>query len=76
MSERRDGGYVRSQRLMLIAREIAKDLSQDKICNVENIVRRLLFDMGLTEKTLRNYVDVVCRAKGWVLNDGVITAGI
>jgi hypothetical protein len=34
-----------------------------------------MFDMGLTEKTAREYVDVVVRAKGWHLNDGIITLG-
>lgn len=75
MSVRRDGGYVRSQRLLLIAREIAKEFSVNKECNVERLKLDLLMVMGLTEKTLTEYISVVCRAKGWLIQDGIITPG-
>jgi len=77
MSGRRDGSFVRSERLLRIARQIVSTIhkSDVKQCEYAGLLTWIMFDMGLTEKTAREYVDVVVRAKGWRLNDGVITLG-
>lgn len=67
---------MRSQRLLIIAREIAKSFSSEQKCSVEGLKRDLLFSLGLTEKTLTEYINVVCRAKGWTIQDGTITPGL
>jgi hypothetical protein len=74
MSIRRDGAFVRQQRLMMIAKEIAKKVSYtfEKCCNVEDLVNWTKFELGLTEKCARNYIDTVVAAKGWFYVDGAI----
>jgi len=77
MSGRRDGSYVRSERLLRIAKQIVYTINNEgnKQCEYAELLTWIMFDMGLTEKTAREYVDVVVRAKGWHLNDGIITLG-
>lgn len=72
MSIRRDGCAVRSQRLLEIQRFIAKQFTASGKCEVSLIVNSCALFMGLTEKRLLEYIGVVCRAKGWVQNEGVI----
>lgn len=76
MSARRDGSFVRSQRLLDISRLIAKAFSQDRKCNVETLKLTIAMEIGLTEKTALQYIDLVCRAKGWVVKDGDIHPGV
>lgn len=72
MSVRRDGSFVRSQRLLEIARMIALDFSENKKSEIEQLKLRIQMEIGLTEKTASEYVNTVCRAKGWHLKDGYI----
>lgn len=74
MSNRRDGSYIRSQRLMEVAKKIAYDISfnPDKTCHKDDLVNWIMFEMGLTEKRAREYVEIVIKAKGWLVNNGGI----
>jgi hypothetical protein len=76
LSVRRDGSFVRSQRLLDISRLIAKAFSIDKRCNIEDLKLNIAMNIGLTEKTALQYVDLVCRAKGWTIKDGFIYPGV
>ena len=76
MSVRRDGSYVRSQRLLTISKMIAKDFSQDHKSELEDLKLKIAMEIGLTEKTAMQYVDLVCRAKGWTIKDGFIYPGV
>lgn len=62
-------------RLLDIARLIAKKFSQEKKCEIEQLKLDIAMDIGLTEKTAMEYIDLVCRAKGWTIRDGVIYPG-
>ena len=76
MSGRRDAANVRHERLIQVARQIAYDLNQDKKCVFEDMVLWIQYNIGLTEKVAREYVDVVVRAHvDWSLKDGFITCG-
>lgn len=76
MSGRRDGTFIRRERLMQIARQIACDLTQDKRCVFEDMVLWCQYHIGFTEKTAKEYVAVVIKAHvDWKLNDGIITVG-
>ena len=76
MSGRRDGTFIRKERLMAIAKEIAYDLNQDKRCVYEDVILWCQYNIGLTEKKAREYVDVVVKAHtDWHLNNGLITCG-
>jgi len=79
MSGRRDGAFYRSQRLIEVAKLIAREFNEkqgngaaQQFCNYEDIVTLIQFDVGLTEKRAREYVCVVVSAKGWVMKDGYI----
>lgn len=76
MSIRRDGSFVRSMRLLEIARMIAKDFSDFKQSDLESLKLRVAMEIGLREKTAMEYIDLVCRAKGWSMKDGVIVPGV
>ena len=78
MSGRRDGSYVRSERLVQIARQIAYRItnSKTKQCSIEELNLWIQFDLGLTEKRATEYVDLVVRAKGWLKKDGFIETGL
>ena len=76
MSGRRDAANVRHERLIQVARQIAYDLNQDKKCVFEDMVLWIQYNIGLTEKVAREYVDVIVRAHvDWSLKDGFITCG-
>ena len=78
MIGRRDGSYVRSRRLITIARMIAAEFAETKNngansqCNIEDLITQIEFEIGLTEGRARSYVDTVVKAKGWVVKDGFI----
>ena len=74
MTFRRDGGFVRSERLLRIAKQIAIGINQAKTVSVEQINLWIQLNIGLTEKRAGEYIDTVVRAKGWVLRDGYISA--
>lgn len=76
MSVRRDGSFIRSQRLIQIGKRIAVGLSEFKTVDVEQLILWIQMNLGLTEKRASEYVAVVVKAKGWVLKDGEITAEI
>lgn len=75
MSVRRDGSYVRSQRLLEICKEIAKSFSVHHWCRIEDLKLSVALNMGLTETKALEYIDLVVRAKGWQIKDGVIYPG-
>lgn len=72
MSVRRDGAYVRSQRLLWIAREIAKGFARNRQVIISTFIAQLQMETGLTDKTLLSYIDTISRAKGWFVHDGII----
>ena len=78
MSSRRDGSFVRSQRLLGIAKQIAYKISfsEDKVCEVAELLNWIMFEQGLTEKRAKEYMDIVVKAKGWVLDNGEIRTEI
>lgn len=75
MSVRRDGSYVRSKRLLEIAKHIALDFNFNQKSNVEDRLCVIMLNMGLTEKRAMEYIELVCRARGWIIKDGFIYPG-
>ena len=77
MSSRRDGSYVRSQRLLDIAKQIAYKIheSTNKLCSYDELIIWVQMWMGLTDKKAAEYINLVLKAKGWILKDGFISYG-
>ena len=77
MTIRRDGCYVRKNRLIAIARQIVFRINNSTANSVQKqtILNWAVMQFGLTEKRLEEYIDVVVKAKGWSLSDGIITIG-
>lgn len=67
---RKDGSWVKSQRLAEISRTIASTMP--KGCDYEKLLIKIQFEMGLTVNRAEEYVDLVCLAKGWINNNGII----
>ena len=75
MSLRKDGSWLRVQRLMEIAKEIAKHFNDGGKCNFETLMLWVEFKIGLTETRARDYIITVVRAKQWEIQDGFILPG-
>lgn len=77
MSIRRDGSFIRSQRLLEIAKMVAKEItaSNSRQCSYDLILNRIMLNVGLTEKRASEYICVVCHARGWQIKDGFIVPG-
>jgi hypothetical protein len=59
---------------MGIAKQIAYMFTENKgRADLEKLVTWIMFDQGLTEKRAREYISIVVRAKGWVVNDGFVS---
>ena len=67
---RKDGSWVKSQRLGEISRLIST--SMPKGCDYKKLLVRLQFEMGLTMARAEEYIDLVCMAKGWIQHNGII----
>lgn len=64
---RKDGSWVKSQRLQEISRMIAPTMPDG--CNYKKLLVKIQFEIGLTESRAEEYVDLVCLAKGWIHKD-------
>lgn len=66
---RRNGKFVKSQRMIEISQLIAKTLPDG--VDYEKLVTLLEFE-GYREDTARRYIDTVLKIKGWIIIDGTI----
>jgi hypothetical protein len=67
---RKDGSYVKVERLSLIRKEIAKQFPNPvEVSKVELWVE---CNIGLTPEKARDYIDKAVAAAGWVITDGKI----
>jgi len=70
---KKDGGWVRTQRLMQIAKHIASAMNEGKVA-VDKTIVWIQWEMGLTESKAREYLGLVMIKQGWINNDGIIKA--
>jgi len=67
---RKDGSWVKTQKLKEIAKMISTKMPDG--CNYDKLLIKIQFEMGLTESRAEEYIDLVCQAKGWIKQNGVI----
>lgn len=68
---RKDGTWVKIQRLAQIAQFIAKAMGEGKV-EIEKTLVWIQYEMGLTEQKAREYLGLVMIKHGWINNDGII----
>ena len=71
---RRDGAWIKAQRLQAIARMIAKTFP--KGVSYDRMVSLVELEIGLSTQKAREYIDKVIEAKGWRVEDGIIKPGV
>lgn len=68
---RRDSAFLRSQRIKKITTEMAKKITTG--LRLRGLLIWIQIEIGLSENKAREYVDLICEAKGWKLNNGGIS---
>jgi len=71
---RRDGAYVKQQRLKQITKEIAKHFPSP--VSYSRMLDWIEINVGLSRSTAQRYLDLVIRAAGWAVNGDEITAAV
>jgi len=73
MRERRDGGWVKQQRMNLIAAKISKALNEGAIVDLEKTVAWIEINIGLTEKRALSYIEKLAISFDWKIENGLIS---
>lgn len=68
---KKDGGWVRTQRLMRISTFVAKAMSEGEV-TIDKTLAWIQWEMGLTEQRAREYLGLVLIHQGWIDDDGII----
>lgn len=71
---KRDASHLKRERLNYIARLIAAAATiQDGRCDLWKTLVTVQFNVGLTEKKAKEYVELVCKVKEWdIIEDEII----
>lgn len=67
---RRDGSFVKSERLKIISKQIKQELPNP--VDLKKLRLWIEINIGLTPEKAESYISVVVEANGWVVNDGKI----
>lgn len=70
---RKDGTWVKIQRLTQITQFVAKAMGEGKV-EMEKTLVWIQYELGLTEQRAREYLGLIMIKQGWINNDGIITA--
>ncbi len=71
---RKDGSFIKTERLKQISTQIAISMSMDsdKKVSLEKILLWIEFNIGLSREKAIDYVDKVLIVKDWGVKDGFI----
>jgi len=67
---RRDGAFIRAQRLHQIAQKVAQAMPEG--ADYERVLDWIEFTIGLSRPRAKEYLDKVIRVHGWTVKNGVI----
>jgi len=67
---RRDGAWIKAQRLKMIAKEVAKTFPEG--ADLEHVLLWIEVNIGLSRKKAQEYLAKVVAVKGWRIEDGRI----
>jgi hypothetical protein len=67
---RRDGSFVKVERINQIRREIAKNLPNP--VDLEKLRIWVECNIGLSKQKAEEYIDIVVSSAGWIIVDGKI----
>lgn len=67
---KRDGAFLKTQRITKIGQHIAKNIS--KGVDYEGLLTWIEATIGLTNMKAREYVAIACRVHAWEIKKGVI----
>jgi len=68
-----DASTLRRDRLLAVSKEIAMHLKDHP--RAFDMATWASFNIGLSMPKAREYVELVCRAHGWIIEDGIIKLG-
>jgi hypothetical protein len=71
---RKDGAFIKSQRLITIGREVAKHMPNG--VPYDKIIMWIEWNIGLSKVKATEYLDAVIERYDWAVEDGVIKAGL
>ena len=69
MPFKRDGSWVKTQRITLIAAKIAPDIKDGKKVNLKKLFAWISITIGLTNKTALNYLEELAVIYDWVIDN-------
>jgi len=69
---RKDGSFIKTERLHQISHKIKEDIKEGVDYN--RILDWIEFNIGLRRDTAQDYLDKIIRVEGWVITNGYIKA--
>ena len=74
---KQDASFVKTRRLEQIAKQIAKGFSSAPEIHLKKLMLWIEMNIGLTKIRALEYIETVCEAKGWELDQDkeIITKG-
>lgn len=73
MSLRKDGGWVKQERMNRITIKITKDLKAGGRIKVDKLVAWIELNIGLTKDKARAYVETIALGYDYIITDGYLT---
>jgi len=69
---RRDGAFIKTERIKRIAKEIAKQAPKN--VEIEKVLMWIEANIGLSPKRSLEYLNLACASQGWIilLGEGLI----
>ena len=72
MPFKRDGSWVKTQRINQITQKIAPDINNGKKVNLKKLFAWISITIGLTNKTATTYLEELATVYDWIIDDKFI----
>jgi len=69
---KRDGSWVKTQRINQITQKIAPDINNGKKVNLKKLFAWISITIGLTNKTATTYLEELATVYDWIIDDKFI----